>query len=570
MAETLKQKIIRMLIESFQISPETLKEAEALRQTKGISLDRALIEKGLIKEEDVLISLVKELRIPFINLKKYKIDPWLKTLIPEKTARQYRIVPLSRLKSTITIAIADPLNIFVVDDLKNITGHDVDVVMSTETDILAAIDQYYDDGVESSVRAMTRNLSVEDFEIVSDGGEMPQNEEINADEAEQAPIIRLVNLIIKEAMRQRASDIHIEPLADTVRVRYRVDGVLQEAMTVPKQNQNSIIVRVKIMSRLDITATRVPQDGRFKMRFQNTEVDFRVSLLPTTFGQKIVLRVLDKKNLSVGLDGLGFSKRSAQLLKEGMHKPFGMLLVTGPTGSGKSTTLYSILNQLNTVERHIITVEEPVEYLVEGLAQIEVRSEIGLTFASGLRAILRQSPDIVMVGEIRDYETADIAIKSALTGQLVLSTLHTNDAAGALTRLVDIGVEPFLVASSLVMIAAQRLCRRICPHCREGVAIPAEVLGRIDYPIPDGTRFFHGKGCEVCRGTGYRGRLGVTEILEVDDKVRDLLLRGETADKIKEYARTQQGMVTLWEDMMEKFITGETTLEEVFRVTSQD
>jgi len=570
MAETLKQKIIRMLIESFQISPEALKEAEALRQTKGISLDRALIEKGLIKEEDVLISLVKELRIPFINLKKYKIDPRLKTLIPEKIARQYRIVPLSRLKNTLTIAIADPLNIFVVDDLKNITGHDVDVVMSTETDILAAIGQYYDDGVESSVKAMTRNLSVEDFEIVSDSGDLMQNEEINADEAEQAPIIRLVNLIIKEALRQRASDIHIEPLADTVRVRYRIDGVLQEAMTVPKQNQNSIIVRIKIMSRLDITATRTPQDGRFKMRLQSAEVDFRVSLLPTTFGQKIVLRVLDKKNLSVGLDGLGFSRRSAQFLREGMHKPFGMLLVTGPTGSGKSTTLYSILNQLNTVERHIITVEEPVEYLVDGLAQIEVRSEIGLTFASGLRAILRQSPDIVMVGEIRDFETADIAIKSALTGQLVLSTLHTNDAAGALTRLVDIGVEPFLVASSLVMIVAQRLCRRICSHCREIIEIPGEVLSRIDYPIPEGTRFFHGKGCEVCRGTGYRGRLGVTEILEVDDKVRDLLLRGEAADKIKEDARARQGMVTLWEDMMQKFIAGETTLEEVFRVTSQD
>jgi type II secretory ATPase GspE/PulE/Tfp pilus assembly ATPase PilB-like protein len=416
---------------------------------------------------------------------------------------------------------------------------------------------------------MTRNISVEDFEIISDR-EMDDQEDMSADKGEQAPIIRMVNLVIKEALKQRASDIHIEPMEDVVRVRYRIDGVLQDVMNIPKANQNPVIIRIKIMSRLDITATRVPQDGRFKMKFKDTEVDFRVSLLPTTFGQKIVLRVLDKKNLSIGLDGLGFSKKSEEILQRGMLKPFGMLLVTGPTGSGKSTTLYSILNALNTVERHIITAEDPVEYLVDGLAQIEVRSNIGFTFASALRAILRQSPDIVMVGEIRDSETADIAIKSALTGQLVLSTLHTNDAAGALTRLVDMGVEPFLVASSLVMIVAQRLCRKICTHCKEEITIPKEVLDKLNTPIPKGTKFFHGRGCEACRQTGYRGRLGVTEILDVDDMVRDMLLRGESSDAIKEYARKEQGMLTLWDDIGQKFILGETTLEEVYRVTSED
>lgn len=568
MAKTLKQKILDALVDSFQIPEKSVKEAEDLQKEKGISLDRALIELGLIKEEDVLVSLVKELRIPFINLKKYKIHPDLKNAIPERIARQYKIVPLSQLKNTVTVVIADPLNVFVIDDLKNITGKDVDVVMGTETDILSAIDDYYGDPLESSVKNMTRNLSIEDFEIVSDND--LKEEDIGVDEGDQAPVIRMVNLIIKEALKQRASDIHIEPMVDCMRVRYRIDGILQDVMNIPKQNQNPVIVRIKIMSRLDITATRVPQDGRFKMRFQDMEVDFRVSLLPTTFGQKIVLRVLDKKNLSIGLDGLGFSPRSVEILQRGMYKPFGMLLVTGPTGSGKSTTLYSVLNALNTVERHIITAEEPVEYLLEGLAQIEVKSEIGLTFASSLRAILRQSPDIVMVGEIRDFETADIAVKAALTGQLVLSTLHTNDAAGALTRLVDMGVEPFLVASSLVMIVAQRLCRKICLHCREEVPIPSEVIERLKYKIPKGTKFFHGRGCEACRNTGYRGRIGVTEILEVDDVVREMLLKGESSDAIKDYARRGQGMLTLWEDILERFIAGETTLEEVYRVTSDN
>jgi type IV pilus assembly protein PilB len=380
----------------------------------------------------------------------------------------------------------------------------------------------------------------------------------------------MVNLVIKEAIKQRASDIHMEPNGEELRIRYRIDGILQDILNIPRENQNAVTVRLKIMSRLDITATQVPQDGRFKMRIGQSEVDFRVSLLPTTFGQKIVMRVLDRKNLSVGLEKLGFSAPAVALLNDAIAKPFGMLLVTGPTGSGKSTTLYSILNKLNTFDRNIITVEDPVEYLVDGLTQIEVRPDIGLTFGAGLRSILRQSPDVVMVGEIRDADTADIAIKAALTGQLVLSTLHTNDAAGALTRLVDMGVESFLVASSLVLVCAQRLCRKICPHCKVEEAIPDAVLKRLGANFKPGTKVYRGKGCDHCRQTGYLGRIGITEILEVNDDVRELLLAGKSSDDIKVYAQEHMGMKTLWDDIIERVSAGDTTLEEVFRVASED
>ncbi|HQP11608.1 MAG TPA: GspE/PulE family protein [Candidatus Omnitrophota bacterium] len=524
MSQPLKTKIIQTLVESLKIKKEDLDEAIALQKSKNISLDRALIEKGLIKEEDLMVLLVRELHIPFINLKKYKIDPSLKDAIPERVARQYRILPISQMQKTVTIAMADPLNIFAIDDLKNLTGKDVDVVMSTESDILHALEIYYGSKISSSVQDVSKDIDVEELEIISDS-ELVTDSEMMADEGEQAPIIRLVNLAIREAIKQRASDIHVEPMQDCVRVRYRIDGTLVHAMKIPKENQNAIIVRIKIMSRLDITATQVPQDGRFKMRVNNQEVDFRVSLLPTSFGQKIVLRVLDKKNLRIGLDGLGFSGASVLKLQDAIAQPFGMILVTGPTGSGKSTTLYSIINELNKVDKNIITIEDPVEYVVDGLTQIQVKPDIGLTFAEGLKAILRQSPDIVMVGEIRDYETADIAIKASLTGQMVYSTLHTNDAAGALTRLVDMGVEPFLVSSSLVLVCAQRLCRRICPRCKEEMDVPDKVLRELGIPVKKGQSFYHGKGCDSCRHTGFYGRLGVTEMMPLDDHVREMLIR---------------------------------------------
>ncbi|MBZ0167806.1 MAG: GspE/PulE family protein, partial [Candidatus Omnitrophica bacterium] len=396
------------------------------------------------------------------------------------------------------------------------------------------------------------------------------NLDSSVDESEKAPIIRMVNLIVKEAIKQRASDIHMEPKIGGMKVRYRIDGVLNPILDIPKENQNAVIVRIKIMSRLDITLSHVPQDGRFKLKIGTKEVDFRVSVLPTTFGEKIVMRVLDKGSLSVGLKGLGFNERALEILEAATVKPFGMMLVTGPTGSGKSTTLYSLISKLNSVDKNVITVEDPVEYLIEGLTQIQARPEIGLTFAAGLRAMLRQSPDVVMVGEIRDGVTADIAIKASLTGQLVFSTLHTNDAASALTRLVDMEVEPFLVASSLFLISAQRLCRRICEHCKEEFKPPAAVLDEMALNVPAGSTFYVGKGCDHCRQTGFQGRMGITELLEVDDDVRLLLLRGESSDTIKDYARKEKGMRTLFEDAMEKCLIGMTSLDEVLRVTAVD
>lgn len=569
MSQTLRDRVIQTLIKSKKISEENINEAIILQKKKGVSLDKALIEAGLVQEQDLLMLLVRELNVPFINLTKYKLDPVLKEIVSERLARLYNIIPLSNTETSVTVAMADPLNVFVVDDLKNVTGKDINIVLSTSVGIQRAIDLFYGLEGAASVNEISKDIHVEDFEIIS---EKAGDEDVDAsvDESEKAPIIRLVNLVIQEALRQRASDIHIEPMVDEVRVRYRVDGILHNILNVPKENQNAVVVRIKILSQLDITIRSIPQDGRFKLKVFNKVVDFRVSILPTTFGEKIVMRILDKGNLSVGLSGLGISTNNLTLLNEAIGKPFGMILVTGPTGSGKSTTLYSIISELNTIERNIITVEDPVEYLIEGLTQIQARADIGLTFAQGLRSILRQSPDVVMVGEIRDNETADIAIKAALTGQLVLSTLHTNDAPGALTRLIDMGVEPFLVASSIVLVSAQRLCRKICSKCKEPVAISQVMIEQLGAHLKPGTVFYHGKGCEACRQTGYLGRMSVTEVLEIDDQIRELLLLGHSSDQIKEFARAKKGMVTLFEDAMHKCATGQTTLEEVLRITSGD
>lgn len=570
MAKTLKERIIDALVELKNIKREDLAAALELQKTKGIGLDAALIEKGLISEQELLILLVKELNIPPINLAKYKVEPHLKEIIPERIARQYHVLPVSELGHTITVALSDPLNIFAVDDLKSITGRDIDLTITTDSEIVRAIDNYYGIKGQASVADAAKNMPDEeggDLEVIQ---ETETITDMSTDDGEEAPIVRMVDLIIKEALKQRSSDIHMEPTADKMRIRYRVDGILQDVLNVPKANQNAIVVRIKIMSHLDITETRVPQDGRFKMRMANKEVDFRVSSLPTTYGEKIVMRILDKESLSIGLDGLGFFQDQMEIFKESILKPFGMILVTGPTGSGKSTTLYSIVNQLNTVERNIITIEDPVEYLIDGLTQIQAKAEIGLTFAAGLRSSLRQSPDVVMVGEIRDSETADIAIKASLTGQLVFSTLHTNDAAGALTRLVDMGVEPFLVASSLVMVCAQRLCRRICAKCKEPVKIPERVLKEVRYKGDPGAVFYHGKGCALCRNTGYKGRMGVVELMVIDDTIRGMLINGASSHEIKKYAIEHNQMATLWDDAIRKFSMGLTTLEEVLRITSSD
>lgn len=566
--ETIRDKIVKAIRALPGVNPAEVDAILNEQQDKKASLLRTLLQRGIIREQDLMVLLVRELHIPPVDLSKYRFDERLKSIVPEKIARQYHIIPISSFSGTLTVAIADPLNVFTIDDLRNITGKDVEMVIASETQIMQAIEQFYSVGSSGRLAEVSSSMEAQDLEIVGDAGQ--RSEENSADSADQAPIIRMVNLIIKEAIRQRASDIHMEPSLGGMRVRYRIDGVLQDILTVPKESQNAVIVRIKIMAHIDITTFQLPQDGRFKMRIGSQEIDFRLSLLPTTFGQKVVMRVLDKNNLSVGLNKLGFSSRSMEVLEEAIHKPFGMILVTGPTGSGKSTTLYSIINQLNTVQRNIITIEDPVEYLVDGLTQIEARPDIGLTFATGLKAMLRQSPDIVMVGEIRDGDTADIAIKASLTGQLVLSTLHTNDAAGAVTRLVDMGLEPFLVASSLVLVCAQRLCRRICPHCKQPVQVNEAALKKVQGRIKPGMVFYEGKGCPRCRNTGYLGRLGVTEILQIDDNVRELLIKGKSSAEISRYAQEHQGMKLLFDDVIEKMVRGETTLAEVYRITAEE
>ncbi len=567
--ETVRERILKALLQLPNIKEDDIEFAIAWQKKMGISLGQALIERKLISEKDLMILLVRELHIPSIDLSKYRVDPSLKAVISEKVARQYRIMPISKLGDTITVAISDPLNVFAIDDIRNVTGKIVDVVMGAESQILKSIDTFYGTQAVKSVSQLSKDMDIEDFKIVSDGN-ISQASVSDADSGDHAPIIRMVNLVIKEAIKQRASDIHMEPTEQDMRIRYRIDGILQDILNIPKDSEGAVVIRLKIMARLDITSNQTPQDGRFKMRIGSQEVDFRVSILPTTHGQKIVMRILDKTNLSLGFNKLGFSKSAIELLQANIIKPFGMVLVTGPTGSGKSTTLYSIINQLNTVDKNIITVEDPVEYLIDGLTQIDVKADIGLTFAVGLKAILRQSPDIVMVGEIRDAETADIAIKASLTGQMVFSTLHTNDAAGALTRLVDMGVEPFLVASSLVVVCAQRLCRKTCQYCKKPVEVPEAILKKIQHKIKPGTVFYEGKGCEACRYTGYLGRIGITEILEMDDRVREMLLAGKSSDDIKNYAVENKGMKLLYDDIIDRLCEGQTTVTEVFRVASDE
>ncbi len=558
----LKKKLNEILLERKLISEEDLKKALAIQKEKGGQLSKILVEQKAISQKDLMYCLGSHLGIPPINLSRYKVDPKIVNLIPERVARHYLVLPVSKIKNVISVAMVDPLNIFALDDIRALTRSEVQTMITTSDDISQAIEKYYG----SKMQEMTQ--LVEEARKSAKEAEVANLEEMTK-AGKGAPIIKLVDVIVKEALKNRASDIHFEPFADNLRIRYRIDGVLHQFYNLPKEIQNALIARLKIISNMDITQRRIPQDGRFKIKLEQKEIDFRVSILPTNFGGKAVLRALEKSNLSIGLDRLGFLPGPLAAFKEAIAKPYGMILLTGPTGCGKSTTLYSILNQLNTTDKNIVTVEDPVEYQIERITQIPVKPEIGLTFASGLRSILRQSPDVIMVGEIRDGETADIAIKAALTGELVLSTLHTNDAASAITRLVDMGVEPFLVASSVILIAAQRLCRKNCSGCKEVYDIPQNVLTDLGLKVGKGTKFYHGKGCVKCNRTGYYGRMGTLEVLIIDDTIREMIIKGCPSNEIKDYAR-KHGMKTLRENGLEKFIQGDTTLEEVLRMTAEE
>ncbi len=568
--KSLGERIREVLKDTKRISEADVQKALGIyaKEEKG-KLRDVFVRMGLLSEKEILSLLNVELKIPLVNLSEHKVNPFIAKSIPESQARKHLILPLSKVGDTMTVAIADPFNVLALEDDLLLKKNKVEFVISDEKDIQSALDRLYRTQ-EQSAQYIAKKQAAD----ASGKKEDDLDAAYIVGETGVAPVVKMLDGILEEALKKRASDIHIEPFENVVRVRYRIDGNLQEMAAIPKKNQNAILTRIKIMARLDITENRLPQDGRIKIKVRDKEVDLRISILPVNFGNKVVMRILDKSALQVGLDNLGFLPETLNAFKLAVQKPFGMILITGPTGSGKSTTLYSILNQLNTPEKNIITIEDPIEYQVKGITQIQTRPEVGLDFTSGLRAILRQSPDIVMVGEIRDSETVDIAIKASLTGQLVLSTLHTNDAAGAMTRLMDMDVEPFLIASSVNLVAAQRLCRKICPDCKEKIDIPKDVFERLNISlhkiVPEVPKtFYKGKGCEKCNKTGYYGRMGILETLLLDDNIRDLVVKRASAFEIKDYA-IKNGMTTLREDAIKKFCRGLTTLDEIIRVTSED
>lgn len=571
--KTLSQKLVELLKSKNLINDKQIEKMMRIQKQTGDSLGKVLISEGIIAQKDFMSFMSTELNIPPMDLSKFKVDTETGKLLPEKLCIRHTLLPVSKMANTLTVAMSDPTDILAIDDVKAVLPEgieNVDVVISADNDIRDTITRIFGQKGEA-LSEIIAGVESENIEVLEE--EKLDVGTITA-ESQKAPIVKVVSLILNEALRARASDIHIEPCEKDLRVRYRIDGALKEALRLPKSNQNAIIARLKIMSKLDITETRIPQDGRFKIRLNEKEIDFRVSILPLIFGNKIVLRALDKSNLSIGLESLGFLPGPLAAFEKALERPYGMILLTGPTGSGKSTTLYSMIAKLNKPNKNIVTIEDPVEYELEGITQIPVSQEIGLTFANGLRSILRQNPDIVMIGEIRDGETADIAIKASLTGQLALSTLHTNDAVGAVTRLIDMGVEPFLVSASLILTAAQRLCRKICPRCKEEVDVPLSVLERVcgkeeAEKLIKRKPFFKGKGCQRCNNTGYYGRMGVLEALIIDDRIRDMIIKKSSIEEIKKYA-ISKGMMTLRSGALENFAQGLTTLEEVLRITAEE
>lgn len=571
MPSVMEKKLGEILVKDKIITQEELDEAMRIQDETGESLGEILVKKGIASEWEIAAALGKQLNVPFITLSHYEIDPEVFKSIPEEIIKKYKIVPVDKTGNTLTVALADPSNIYILDELRILTKCQIVPVISYETDILQTIRNYTDDD-KSKYEEMLKDIAdeEEEMEVVAAQDEADVENDIEA-EVNDAPVIQLVNLIISEAIKTGASDIHIEPQEKSLRLRYRIDGVLQERTPPPKKFQNAIISRIKIMAEMDIAERRLPQDGRFKVRTHGRDIDFRVSTVPTAFGEKVVLRILDRSKLVLDLKQLGFEPEVLEIYNKVIRRPWGMILVTGPTGSGKSTTLYATLNTINDPRKNILTIEDPVEYQLKGITQVQARPEIGLTFASGLRAFLRQDPDIILVGEIRDHETADIAIKSALTGHLVLSTLHTNDAPSTPSRLINMGVEPFLVSATLLAVIAQRLVRRICEHCKETYAPPPEMLKSLGLETEElgRVKFYRGKGCANCHHTGYRGRVALYEMLLITDRIRELILKRVPSNVIKE-AAIEEGMQTLRQAGIKKVLAGVTTIEEVLSVTVAD
>ena len=566
---SLNDRIGELLVQKNLLSAEQLERAQEESKVKGSRLGLQLTKLGFLDEDQLADFVSQQFGVPCINLEEFEIEDSVIRLVPEDVALKHVILPVNRAGSTLIIATADPSNIFAIDDVKFLTGYDVEVVVTAEQALVRAIDKYYD--ASSNLDDVMSDFDDDDFEVVSDGEDVDIAELEKA--TEDAPVVKLVNLILTDAIKKVASDIHIEPYEREFRVRYRIDGVLYEVMKPPRKLRNALTSRIKIMAELDIAERRLPQDGRIKLKMgRKQEMDYRVSVLPTLFGEKIVLRLLDKSNLQLDMTKLGFEERQLADFIDCIHQPYGMVLVTGPTGSGKTTTLYSALSELNTTSENISTAEDPVEFNLVGINQVQMREEIGLNFAASLRSFLRQDPDIIMVGEVRDFETAEIAIKAALTGHMVLSTLHTNDAASTINRLLNMGIEPFLVSSAVNCVVAQRLMRNICPECVEpDPEVTTAALEEAGMTAEEAKKckLLKGAGCGNCAETGYKGRIAVYEVMVLGETLRDFILNGATSAEIKKQA-IREGMKTLRRSGLDKLAEGTTTLKEVHRVSASD
>ena len=559
-----------ILVKNNLITKEQLTKAleEQILSGGQMRIGSILIKQNAISSQNLNSFLSKQYGVPAVNLSDYDIDPSVIKVIPQEVVQKYQLIPVNRAGATLIVAVSDPSNLFAIEDIKFMTGYNVEMVVASEADIKAAIDKNYDQS--ASLADVMGEMDFEDVEVVGDAEDVDLNSLERA--TEDAPVVKIVNAILQDAIRKKASDIHIEPYEKLFRVRYRIDGVLYEVMKPPLKMKNAITSRIKIMSELDIAERRLPQDGRIKIKLGGgKDMDFRVSVLPTLFGEKICMRLLDKSNLQTDLTKLGYEPEAlAHFLRE-IHKPFGMVLVTGPTGSGKTVTLYSALSELNKVSENISTAEDPVEFNFAGINQVQMHEDIGLNFASALRSFLRQDPDIIMIGEIRDFETAEIATKAALTGHLVLSTLHTNDAPATINRLLNMGIEPFLVASAVNLITAQRLARRVCGECKEPEVIPVQALIDAGVPPNEAPSFvcMRGKGCPVCNNTGYKGRVGFYQVMPMLDEIRELILNGANTAEIKRESM-RLGIKTMRQSGLTKIKEGVTSFEEVVRVTVAD
>jgi len=597
----LSERLAELLVKRNYITPEQVKKALDEQKLKGGRFESTLVRMGFIKEDELLSFLSAQYRVPSIKISKIEINPNVIKLIPSSTVKKHFIIPINRVGPKLTLAMADPSNIVVIDEIKFMTGFNVEPVVASEAEIIDAIKKYYGGGGsvagKGSVGFQAADYAIDDEKVsVADGGLAIDDDVVDVDDFDalvhgavdnveviettqmdeggeiEGPIIKIVNGILIKAIKLGASDIHFEPYERIFRIRYRVDGVMRREMTLPIQIKNAVVSRLKIMSKLDIAEKRLPQDGRIKLRLgKGREMDFRVSVLPVLFGEKVVLRLLDKSALQLDMTKLGFDEQALEDFTNSIRRPVGMILVTGPTGSGKTTTLYSALSELNKETENIMTAEDPIEYNFMGINQVQMHEEIGLTFASALRSFLRQDPDIIMVGEIRDFETAQIGVQAALTGHLVLSTVHTNDAPGTITRLIDMGIEPFLISSAVILILAQRLIRKICMDCREPIKVHPQLLIDLGVP-PDEVKSFpvyKGKGCPICNNTGYKGRIGLYEVMPMKEEVRELVLSRASTTEIKKEAM-RLGMKTLRQSGVIKVKNGMTTIEEVLRSTIDD